>query len=138
MSHDARVNSAPAQQILVVEDDAALRHLLALYLRELGHVVHEAEDGSAALRLLQTLTPDLVCLDLRLPKRSGFEVCQEMRKATRLENVPVLVLSALTAPEHRTAAEEAGADDYLTKPVRRAPFAAAVEQLLGCSALPAT
>ena len=100
--------------ILVVEDDARLRALLARYLGERGFRVTTAEDAAQARHRLGFLQPDLVVLDVTMPGESGLSLIESLRAEGFA--VPVLLLTARGAPEDRIAGFEAGADDYLPKP----------------------
>ena len=131
-----RAQSRP--EALVVEDDPDARRLVATSLRRLGLRVLEAATAKEALSLLATTVPDVICLDLRLPDESGFAVCEQVRRSTRLQDVPVLVISALGRPLERAQAHAAGADDYLTKPFRAAALAESIRELLALSAVAAS
>ena len=129
---------AGQREAMVVEDDKDSRRLVATCLRRLGLVVYEAKDGAEAARLLEQMTPDLVCLDLRLPDGNGLSVCELMRKSDRLHDVPVLVISALAQPSDLEAAEAVGADDYLIKPFRTNALTQSVRELMAFSELSAS
>jgi DNA-binding response OmpR family regulator len=101
-------------RILLAEDDRHLLTSIARGLREASHTVDEALTGNDALSLAQQATYDAVVLDVLLPGQSGLEVCKAIRR--RGSHVPILMLTALDAVEHRIAGLDAGADDYLTKP----------------------
>ena len=116
--------------VLVVEDAPSIRKLMRVYLEELGYAVEEAADGHQAIACLGTVTPALVCLDLMLPRFSGYQVCHYIRKTPALAQTPVLVVSARTLPLDRAHAEEAGASAYLTKPFTRVEFTRQVRALL--------
>lgn len=101
--------------ILLVDDDARVRRLVARVLRGRGFVVTEAEDGQQALELAAASPPDIALVDLRLPRVHGFEVVRQL-KGERPQ-APVLVLSGLDDPEERLQAFDAGADDFIAKPI---------------------
>jgi DNA-binding response OmpR family regulator len=101
------------QKILVVEDDAGLRQGLEINLRLEGYDPVLAEDGDEAIALFQSSDPDLVLLDLMLPKKSGFEVLDHIRKVSK---VPVILLTARGAETDKVRGLRGGADDYVTKP----------------------
>jgi DNA-binding response OmpR family regulator len=101
--------------VLLVEDDHAVRLGLQLALRRQGHVVHAGESGEIGLELLRTEHPDLVVLDLMLPGIDGFETCRRMRASTE---VPIIMLTARSDDFDVVAGLEAGADDYVVKPVQ--------------------
>lgn len=100
-------------RILVVEDEAPMRDLLAYHLREAGHKVALAEDGEEGLRLALTRNPDLVLLDVMMPGLDGLSVLRKLRKESA---VPVILLTALGETEDRVKGLDLGADDYLPKP----------------------
>jgi CheY-like chemotaxis protein len=123
------------QEAVVVEDDPEARRLVAACLRRLGLGVHEAATAAEALALLEHRTPDLICLDLRLPDGSGFALCERIRATPGLRDVPVVVISALARPIDRAQAEEAGANGYLVKPFRADAFADTVLEAMALSAV---
>ncbi len=102
--------------ILVVEDDADLQQVVKYNFQQAGFLVHKADDGEEGLKLAKGLCPDLVVLDLLLPKLDGREVCRRLKHAPGTRHIPVLMLTALTSQADRIAGLEMGADDYLTKP----------------------
>src|SRR3954449_3352339 len=102
-----------AMKVLVVEDDADLLDLLVYALRREGYTVRTAADGAQALRLYEATEPDLVLLDVNLPKLNGFEVCRRMRQAAE---TPIIMLTARDEEEDVLRGLQLGADDYVTKP----------------------
>ncbi len=107
-------NNGAVAEVLVVEDDAAVREGLQLALRRQGHVVHTAESGELGVEALVQHRPDLVVLDLMLPGMDGFETCRRMRASGP---VPIIMLTARSDDFDVVAGLEAGADDYVAKPV---------------------
>jgi DNA-binding response OmpR family regulator len=101
-------------RILLAEDDAAIGHVIRRGLTAAGHVVEHAVDGQAALDLALASRFDLVILDLMLPSRNGWSICEEMR--AHEDDCPVLMLTACDSYDDRLRGFRAGADDYLTKP----------------------
>lgn len=99
--------------VVVIEDDPQMRRFLRTSLRSHGFQVFEAESGSRGLIEAGVRKPDIVILDLGLPDMDGVQVVQALREWTRL---PIIVLSARSAEEHKIEALDAGADDYLSKP----------------------
>jgi DNA-binding response OmpR family regulator len=99
--------------ILVVEDDTALRETLAYNLSRQDYSVQAVGDGLAALEIARKIHPDLVLLDLMLPGMDGFEVCRILRQEM---NIPILILTARDDEIDRVIGLEIGADDYITKP----------------------
>jgi CheY-like chemotaxis protein len=107
--------------VLIVEDDASIAEGLGLNLRLQGYRTDWAADGEAAEIRIAEGHPDLVLLDISLPKRTGIEVLEELRAADN--HVPVIVLSARQDEFDKVAALQLGADDYVTKPFGRRPAA---------------
>ena len=101
------------ETILVVEDEPSLQETLVYNLEKQGYAVEAAGDGRAALEAARRLIPDLIVLDIMLPKLDGFEVCKILRKEM---TVPILMLTARDDEVDRVVGLEVGADDYLTKP----------------------
>jgi two-component system response regulator MprA len=114
-------------RVLVVEDDAAIADVLRRVLRQEGHEVRSAEDGVEALELAESFVPDLVILDLGLPKLDGVEVCRRLRAES---DAPILILTARTDTDDRVEGLDSGADDYLMKPFERTELLARMRALL--------
>ncbi len=114
-------------RVLVVEDDDAIAQVLQRSLRMEGYDVRVAADGVAALDQAHAFLPDLVILDLGLPKLDGIEVARTLRKT---DDVPILVLTARDAVESRVEGLDSGADDYLVKPFERQELLARLRALL--------
>jgi len=109
--------------LLFIEDDDQIRLALRLALEDEGYEVREAADGASGLASFHQSEPDLVLLDLRLPDISGFEVCRAMRA---MSIVPIVMVTAETDTSDMVSGLEAGADDYVTKPVVPKELAARV------------
>ncbi|HEU5343109.1 MAG TPA: response regulator transcription factor [Ktedonobacterales bacterium] len=103
----------PSRRILVVDDEEAIREVLAQYLRRAGFVVLEAADGPSALRIATATPPDLLILDLMLPGMDGLEVCRTLRETLA---APILMLTARSEEDDTLEGFRAGADDYVSKP----------------------
>ena len=114
-------------RVLVVEDDEEIAQVLQRSLRLEGYEVRIAADGEAALDPAAAFDPDLVILDLGLPKLDGMEVARRLRAA---DDVPILMLTARDALEARVEGLDAGADDYLVKPFERQELLARLRALL--------
>jgi len=115
------------QRVLVVDDEPMVREVLCQYLTHDGFEVTEAEDGEQAIELHDANPPDLVVLDLMLPKRHGLDVLRHVRLGSA---VPVILLTALGEEEDRIKGLELGADDYVTKPFSPREVAARVRSVL--------
>jgi DNA-binding response OmpR family regulator len=124
---DAAAAPAAAKTVLVVEDDPTLAATLSYNLRKQGFRVVSAGDGAAALAAARDERPDLVVLDLMLPKVDGLEVCRRLRSQS---DVPVLMLTAKTAEMDKVVGLEVGADDYVTKPFSMRELVARIRALL--------
>jgi DNA-binding response OmpR family regulator len=114
-------------RVLVVEDDDAIAQVLQRSLRMEGYEVRVADDGVAALDEAHAFLPDLVILDLGLPRLDGIEVAKKLRET---DDVPILVLTARDAVEARVEGLDSGADDYLVKPFERQELLARLRALL--------
>ena len=114
-------------KVLVVDDEPNIREVVGLYLRRDGHTVISASDGEEALYLFRRSNPELVVLDLMLPKLNGFEVCRRMQSERR---VPVIMLTAKGDEEERIIGLGVGADDYVVKPFSPRELAARVTAVL--------
>lgn len=104
------------RRVLVVEDDAVTREVLDTVLNLEEFDVVTAEDGRTALDVVANDTIDVVVLDVMMPGIDGFEVCERLKKDPETSGIPVILLTAKTAPEDREAGRRAGCDTYLTKP----------------------
>jgi two-component system response regulator MtrA len=117
--------------ILVAEDNQDLQSLLRHALESDGYAVHIAADGQEALVQYDALSPDLLVLDIMMPRLSGFEVLRELRgDAAHRQDVPVLVLTARSGEDDVLMGFELGVDDYLTKPFVIGELRARVRALL--------
>ena len=114
-------------RVLVVEDDDEIADVLRRSLRQEGHEVRTAVDGEEALEAARDFSPDLVVLDLGLPKLDGVEVCRRLRTDS---DVPILILTARSDTDDRVEGLDAGADDYLVKPFERAELLARLRALM--------
>ena len=115
------------QTLLFIEDDRDIRAALRLALEDEGYKVLESPDGQSGLKSFASGTVDLVLLDLRLPDMSGFDVCRELRSKSL---VPIIMVTAQTDTHDLVAGLEAGADDYVTKPVVAKELAARIRAAL--------
>src|ERR1700737_1995255 len=116
--------------VLVVDDGIANREVIAAYLSGIDCEIRLAEDGGTALDIIETSLPDLVLLDVQMPDMNGYEVCRRIKSMPRGRLVPVVMITALNQADDRIAALEAGADDFMSKPVERAELAGRVPSAL--------
>jgi DNA-binding response OmpR family regulator len=114
-------------KILVVDDDLELLGLISFALRQAGYLVVQAADGEEALAVFQHEQPDLVILDINLPKRNGLEVCRQIRSEA---STPIMLLTVRSSEEDQVTGLDQGADDYLTKPFSPRTLLARVRALL--------
>lgn len=135
---DARKGTGDApsvrRTVLVVEDDASIALGLRINLENEGYAVHVAEDGERGLELVRTTSPDLVVLDVMLPKKNGLEVLHAVRSEGR--TMPIIILSAKTGEMDKVAGLELGAEDYVAKPFSLAELLARVKAALRRAAVP--
>ena len=118
-------------RILIAEDERDIRDLIAFTLRFNGHQVIEATNGEEALRLTTKEKPDLVLLDVRMPRMTGYEVCQRIKEDASLTDIPVLFLSAKGQETEVKAGLESGAADYILKPFSPDQLMERVDSYLG-------
>src|SRR5256885_12434501 len=105
--------------ILAVDDEPANIALVSKLLKHLGYDVVEASDGVAALEAVAEHQPDLVCLDVMMPRLDGIGVCQQLRSQPEYAGLPILLLTALNRTDDRVLRPEARANDFLSKPFHR-------------------
>jgi two-component system response regulator RegX3 len=118
---------ASPTSVLLVEDEDSYIDAVTLGLGREGFVVHVARDGPVALRLVESLRPDLVLLDVVLPGASGIDLCRELRQRS---SVPIILVTARPSEVDMVVGLEAGADDYVTKPYRLRELAARMRAVL--------
>jgi two-component system alkaline phosphatase synthesis response regulator PhoP len=119
-----------AQRILVVDDDKSIVKVLTGYLEQAGFKVLPAHDGETALHILRRERPDLVILDLMMPKRDGWEITRIIRADKELASTPIIMLTARFEDTDKIAGLELGADDYVTKPFNAREVVTRVKALL--------
>ncbi len=118
------------KRILLIEDDKDIVELVRYNLEKDGYQVQSATDGATGLAQIRKTPPDLLVLDLMLPKLSGLEICKEVRKDISLNRLPILILTAKGEEADRVVGLELGADDYVTKPFSPRELAARIKALL--------
>lgn len=120
--------SGPSRTVLIADDDARLRNILAWTLEQGSYAVVAAEDGLSALKLAAQVRPDLYLLDVGMPGMSGIDVCRQLRASGVIE--PILILTGFGSEQDKVEGLEAGADDYQTKPFASKELLARVNALL--------
>jgi DNA-binding response OmpR family regulator len=123
----ASSESASANRVLVVEDAPEFLAMLVPLLEGEGHTVRTAEDGETAVEMARSFDPDIIVLDLTLPKKDGIEVCREVRS---FSDAYVIMLTARSDEVDRVVGLEVGADDYVTKPFSPRELVARVRAML--------
>lgn len=116
--------------LLLIEDDLAIAHMLQTFLSAQGYQVRHCENAKSGLNSLHENPPDLLILDWMLPDRSGPKLVRQLRGEEALRDLPILMLTARSEEENKITGLEAGADDYLTKPVSVKELLARVRALL--------
>jgi CheY-like chemotaxis protein len=117
-------------KILIADDNAANRELLEAYLASFECEIEIAVDGQDTLAKVDTFKPDLILLDVMMPKRSGFEVCREIKSDPVKRKIMILMVTALNELGDIERAVAAGTDDFLSKPVNRVELTKRVENML--------
>ena len=119
-----------ARKILIVDDDLETVKLIGMMLERRGYEIVAAQTGTQALERVQEGIPDLIVLDIMMPDMDGYEVCRRLRANAATADVPVIMFTAKTQLDDKVAGFQAGADDYLTKPVHPNELASRVEAVL--------
>ena len=116
--------------VLVVDDNAQNLELLVAYLETLGCGVATAADGIDALEKVAASAPDLILLDVMMPRMSGFEVCRKLKTAPATRDIPIIMVTALNELGDIERGVESGTDDFISKPVNRLELVTRVRSLL--------
>ena len=118
-------------KILVVEDEPEIRILVKTILEKAGYSVVEAEDGEAALRLVNEEEPDLVLLDVMIPCIEGWEVCRRIRENEATRRIPIIMVTVRTTDEDIQRSVECGANAHINKPFDQKELLDTIKKLLG-------
>ena len=124
------MTAATPKKILIVEDNQENSDLLVFFLKPKGYDIRTATDGLKALEAVTEEKPDLVLLDIMLPRMNGFEVCETLKKDEHTKTIPILMITALRDLKDKIKALEVGADDFITKPFENVELLARVKSLL--------
>ena len=108
--------------VLVVDDDADARTMFALMLEMAGHTVWTAHDGEEALAVAEAFGPDVIFLDIQMPKANGYTACHNLRRSPALQKVRIYAVSGVTGAAHDRRCGEAGFDGQVSKPVDPGSF----------------
>jgi len=129
MAADADLDMSEAR-ILVVDDHEQNLELLQAYLEDIGCQILTARDGMEALGIVESSEPDLIVLDVMMPRMSGFQLCSKLKAEPRTRDIPIVMVTALSDVGDVERAVESGADDFLTKPVHKIELVTRVKSLL--------
>jgi len=119
-----------SKKILIADDEPNIVAAIEFLLKQRGHEVHTAEDGAAALAIVAEVVPDLVLLDVMMPRASGYDVCQAIRRRPEWRHIKIIMLSAKGRESEVVRGLTLGADLYVTKPFSTRDLMAKVEGLL--------
>ncbi len=121
----------PPSKILVADDNAQNRELLEAYMEELeGVTTISAADGQEALAKVESEKPDLILLDIMMPRMSGYEVCKKLKSDPATKDIPIIIVTALHETGDIERGVDVGTNDFITKPVNRTDLLARVRSLL--------
>jgi len=120
----------PTSSILIVDDNPQNVELLQAYLESLNCTTHVAVDGIVALEQVAQVRPDLILLDIMMPRMSGFEVCRRLKADPKYRDIPIIMVTALNELGDIERGVESGTDDFLSKPINKLELLTRVKSLL--------
>jgi CheY-like chemotaxis protein len=130
MAASSQDTQYPTSTILVVDDNAANVELMQAYLEPLSCTVHTASDGVEALAQVGKVNPDVILLDIMMPRMSGFEVCRRLKADAKTREIPIIMITALNELGDIERGVESGTDDFLSKPINKLELLTRVKSLL--------
>jgi len=110
------IETVKKAKILIVEDDRSILETMQFVLENAGYECLLAHDGAEGLAVARTGSPDLILLDIMLPKHNGYQVCRLLKRDRRFSAIPIVLVTARTQDQDYVQGKESGADDYITKP----------------------
>ncbi|MCK5331082.1 MAG: response regulator [Candidatus Marinimicrobia bacterium] len=120
-----------SKKILIIDDEVNISKLLAIPLKKMDFKIIEADNGLTGLELARTEAPDLIILDIMLPKLDGYKLCRLLKFDERYSNIPIVMLTAKSDEKDERLGLQMGADIYLTKPINLTEFREEIEKLVG-------
>jgi DNA-binding response OmpR family regulator len=120
-----------ARKILVVDDETELLKALTIRLKTSGYEVITAQDGQEGLEKAKSLNPDLIVLDILMPKMDGYEVCRLLKFDEKYKSIPIIMLTAKAQDIDKVMGKKVGADDYITKPFETQDLIDKIKKHLG-------
>lgn len=119
------------KKVLICDDEPHIIESLAYVVRREGYEAITAEDGEEGLKKANEMSPDLIILDIMMPKRTGFEVCEQLKKGERTKDIYVIILTARGEEADEVKGERAGADEFITKPFSPRRLSTRLHEILG-------
>ena len=121
------------ERILVVDDEASIRRILETRLKMVGYEVITAADGEEALEAFQKHNPDLIILDVMMPKINGYKISRLLKYDNKYKDIPIIMVTARSQLEDKAIGEETGVNEYITKPFELDQIVKKVEEYIGAS-----
>jgi CheY-like chemotaxis protein len=124
------------QKIVIAEDDTNIRNIIKFTLEGAGYEVHDYENGGLALEAIPKVMPDCIVLDVMMPIKNGFEVCYDVKQNTKLNHIPVLIVTATTQTSAKSDdywKVKSKADAFITKPFKAANLVKQVQEIIAAS-----